>query len=278
FSFARTVTLASGTPQISVQLTLLTGTPMVCLTSTGPGEAVVEVPVDHVEEVVAGIRDAARTAAGRTLTPLEHDAAWHAVEGAEDPDPGTILAAVLRALRINPPTIEDEQAASPRRMPTADSPDVVAYRDSCRPHVLLCRVHGTGWSGMTPLTADALPDGGICTWGRPGPNECGRDVLIPATELDASQPATDPPLCVWQVYREDEATAYNLYGTLDGAKRGAVHCWEEEESPRTDYQWRPFGDGWELLVGDECSGIAINRLNVYGAHFAAARRMAEEGR
>ncbi|MEU2510197.1 hypothetical protein ABZ621_36665 [Streptomyces sp. NPDC007863] len=40
--------------------TLLTGTPMVCLTSTGPGEAVVEVPVDHVEEVVAGIRDAAR--------------------------------------------------------------------------------------------------------------------------------------------------------------------------------------------------------------------------
>jgi hypothetical protein len=46
----------------------------------------------------------------RTLTVPEHDRAWHAIEGAEDPDPGTILAAVLHALRINPPTAEDEQA------------------------------------------------------------------------------------------------------------------------------------------------------------------------
>ncbi|WP_329376120.1 hypothetical protein [Streptomyces sp. NBC_01483] len=52
------------------------------------------------------------------LTPNEHDRAWHAIEGAAgDPgaDPGTVLNAVLRALRIDAPTAEDEQAASPRR-------------------------------------------------------------------------------------------------------------------------------------------------------------------
>lgn len=54
----------------------------------------------------------------RVLTPLEHDAAWHAIEGAageEGADPGTVLAAVLRALGIDPPADEDEVAASLRR-------------------------------------------------------------------------------------------------------------------------------------------------------------------
>ncbi|MDH6629373.1 hypothetical protein M2271_007209 [Streptomyces sp. LBL] len=42
----------------------------------------------------------------RVLTPLEHHAAWHAIEGAvgeEGADPGTILNAVLRALDIDAP-------------------------------------------------------------------------------------------------------------------------------------------------------------------------------
>lgn len=45
-------------------------------------------------------------AARRVLTPAEHDAAWHAIEGAageEGADPGTVLAAVLRALNIAAP-------------------------------------------------------------------------------------------------------------------------------------------------------------------------------
>jgi hypothetical protein len=49
----------------------------------------------------------------RTLTVEEHDRAWHAIEGAagqEDADPGTVLAAVLHALRINLPTAADEEA------------------------------------------------------------------------------------------------------------------------------------------------------------------------
>ncbi|MEU6756946.1 hypothetical protein [Streptomyces sp. NPDC046685] len=42
----------------------------------------------------------------RQLTELEHDAAWHAIEGTateEGADPGTVLNAVLRALDIDPP-------------------------------------------------------------------------------------------------------------------------------------------------------------------------------
>ncbi|MET9953529.1 hypothetical protein ABZ135_18530 [Streptomyces sp. NPDC006339] len=92
---------------------------------------------------------------------------------------------------------------------------------------------------------------------------------------DATQPTT-PPLRVWQVIREDEHTAYNLYGTEDDAKRGSINCWLEEESPRDNYSWRPFGDGLELLVDDKSAGILINRLPVYGRHFAAARAAGAE--
>lgn len=48
----------------------------------------------------------ARPPARRCLTELEHDAAWHAIEGAaaeEGADPDTVLNAVLRALNIEPP-------------------------------------------------------------------------------------------------------------------------------------------------------------------------------
>jgi hypothetical protein len=59
-------------------------------------------------------------------------------------------------------------------------PEVVAYRNPDRPSVLLCREHGDGWWGLTPLTSDDLPDGGTCTYGDPAdPGDvCGRDVLI----------------------------------------------------------------------------------------------------
>jgi hypothetical protein len=57
---------------------------------------------------------------------------------------------------------------------------VVAYRNSHRPGVLLCREHGDGWGGLTPLTAEDLPDGGLCTYGDPADpaDVCGVDVLI----------------------------------------------------------------------------------------------------
>jgi hypothetical protein len=59
-------------------------------------------------------------------------------------------------------------------------PEVVAYRNPDRPGVLLCREHGDGWWGLTPLTSDDLPKGGTCTYGDPAdPDDvCGRDVLI----------------------------------------------------------------------------------------------------
>lgn len=100
----------------------------------------------------------------RVLTLGEYDAAWHAVEGSageEGADPGTVLRAVLDRLGIGTPG------------------PIVAYRNPDRPSVLLCRGHGRGW-GLTPLTSDDLPDGGLCTYGDPAdPSDvCGRDVLI----------------------------------------------------------------------------------------------------
>lgn len=73
---------------------------------------------------------------------------------------------------------------------TAPEPEVVAYRNSHQPGVLLCRGHGWGWAGLTPLTSEDLPDGGACTFGDPGDpdDRCGVDVLIPAT---GTAPATD---------------------------------------------------------------------------------------
>ncbi|WP_327230828.1 hypothetical protein [Streptomyces murinus] len=49
----------------------------------------------------------------RTLTEGEHNAAWHAIEGAagrEGADPETILNAVLHALGINPPSAGEERS------------------------------------------------------------------------------------------------------------------------------------------------------------------------
>lgn len=65
----------------------------------------------------------------------------------------------------------------------APEPEVVAYRNSHQPGVLLCRGHGAGWMGLTPLTSEDLPDGGACTW-----DGCGVDVLIPQP---GTAPATD---------------------------------------------------------------------------------------
>lgn len=67
-----------------------------------------------------------------------------------------------------------------RGIPLLDA-DVVAYRNPDRPGVLLCREHGKGWAGLTKLTSEDLPDGGICTYGRPSEAECGRDVLAVET-------------------------------------------------------------------------------------------------
>jgi hypothetical protein len=83
------------------------------------GHAESTVPLDQLEEVIAGLREIARQQGGaapgrRRLTELEHDRAWHAIEGtaSEDgADPGTVLAAVLHALGIDPPRGAEEAGA-----------------------------------------------------------------------------------------------------------------------------------------------------------------------
>ncbi|MFE6080012.1 hypothetical protein [Streptomyces virginiae] len=80
-------------------------------TDGGWGGTSVKVPLDKLEEAIAGQRDMARQAGGqpaplrRRLTEPEHDRAWHAIEGLDwkTADPDTVLNSVLRALHIDPP-------------------------------------------------------------------------------------------------------------------------------------------------------------------------------
>ncbi|PVE04639.1 hypothetical protein [Streptomyces scopuliridis] len=76
------------------------------------------------------------------------------------------------------PTVEALNAHNTAPGPDGEADRIVAYRNSDRPGVLLCREHGDGWVGLTPLTSEDLPDGGLCTWGWPKSEQCGRDVLI----------------------------------------------------------------------------------------------------
>lgn len=111
----------------------------------------------------------------RRLTPLEHDGAWHAIEGSageEGADPGTVLNAVLHALRIDPPTVEGEQAASLSRRTApapAEAPPVVAWSSVGS---LFCTNCCDGHPDSRAARVTYLPYGGTC-------NECGTD--IPAT-------------------------------------------------------------------------------------------------
>lgn len=62
--------------------------------------------MDRAEQLLRRLAtkaDADKTVSRRVLTPGEHHAAWHAIEGAagqEGADPGTILNAVLNTLGI----------------------------------------------------------------------------------------------------------------------------------------------------------------------------------
>jgi len=76
--------------------------------------------------------------------------------------------------------VQDDMRRAAAELDSADR--IVAYRNPDRPGVLLCRKHGDGWGGLVPLASDDLPDGGICTYGRPSETECGRDVLITGPE------------------------------------------------------------------------------------------------
>lgn len=66
---------------------------------------------------------------------------------------------------------------------TVHAEGVVAYRRPDRPGETLCRKHGFPWFAQ-PLTSEDLPDGGVCSYGRGGWRECGRDVLA----VEAGEP------------------------------------------------------------------------------------------
>ncbi|MEW1638613.1 hypothetical protein AB0469_31715 [Streptomyces sp. NPDC093801] len=165
--------LADSTPAVA----------LIAMQDSTTDAATIDVPLDRVEEVVAGIRDMARQAAytaayhrpcrfpgdspamraaalsgvrpdrRRTLTELEHDRAWHAIEGAAEDgaDPGTVLAAVLHALGIDPPGSE------PAGAPITDETE--PYQEAARrAHRRLAAVErlASGRPGYHQITVKAL--------------------------------------------------------------------------------------------------------------------------
>ncbi|MCX5407473.1 hypothetical protein OHA37_26870 [Streptomyces sp. NBC_00335] len=98
--------------------------------------------------------------ARRQLTELEHDAAWHAIEGAageEGADPGTVLTAVLTALGIDPPEL-DEMAASLRRDGFGDDEitEILRHDDALCGHCGVPKVsHHHPWTSTADTIASA---------------------------------------------------------------------------------------------------------------------------
>ncbi|WP_185909184.1 hypothetical protein [Streptomyces sp. WAC01280] len=107
----------------------------------------------------AGIRDAARQAAGCC--------------GTDDPE--------FCGHTTCPRPDQHRTARQGAGQPAAEGDRIVAHRSRYALNLLICHEHYQGWPGFTPLTSEDLPDGGLCTWGKGRANECGRDVLIPAT-------------------------------------------------------------------------------------------------
>ncbi|MFF4246249.1 hypothetical protein ACFYY2_17525 [Streptomyces sp. NPDC001822] len=102
-------------------------------------------------------------------------------EALAEVDPAKLRAELIQVAAVCAAWIHDidSRATNIDTQPAGTGADrIVAYRNTDRPSVLLCRQHGDGWMGLTPLTSEDLPDGGFCTWGVPDEQVCGRDVLI----------------------------------------------------------------------------------------------------
>jgi hypothetical protein len=111
----------------------------------------------------------------------------HTEQAKESADKLTRRNVPLQALREDEPADPCHPCGCPKRFerhadgcPTlpAEADRIVAYRNPKVSRVLLCREHGPRYVGMVPVTAEDLPDGGSCTFGRLSSLECGRDVLI----------------------------------------------------------------------------------------------------
>ncbi|WP_371612899.1 hypothetical protein [Streptomyces clavifer] len=96
---------------------------------------------------------------------------------------GWACASVATGLRRLAAEAQQPTPAPAEEPAPAGELPVVAYRNTDRPGVLLCRWHGEGWVGLTPLTSEDLEDGGVCTWGG-----CGRDVLIDPAPAEETKP------------------------------------------------------------------------------------------
>ncbi|MFI8872422.1 hypothetical protein [Streptomyces sp. NPDC055243] len=107
---------------------------------------------------------------GRITIPIDK-----AVSLSETAPVGDLILQLPTARALRPQLtswLNDADEAHRPAEPEVFGPDVVAYRHPTTPRTYLCRAHGDGRPGLTPLEADDLEYGGGC-------DVCGVDVLIP---------------------------------------------------------------------------------------------------
>ncbi|WP_406000732.1 hypothetical protein [Streptomyces sp. NBC_00829] len=136
---------------------------------------------------------------------------------------------------------EKDTAPAATSTPQPAEERIVAYRNTHRPGVLLCREHGDGWAWLTPLTSDDLPDGGICTHGDPAdPDDvCGVDVLIDAPragQKDTREGASTPDF-----FQPGHSYAYEASGFTAPELLTVFRVASTTVHPATG---EPFAFGW----------------------------------
>lgn len=122
------------------------------------------------------------------IAELEQQVAEQALTGGERVMLRFALEMADDAISSTPADFTAEDTAAMDKLRGLATGPTVAYRNPWRPGVLLCREHGEGWSGMQPLSAEDLPNGGTCTAGDPAvPDDvCGRDVLAGSADQNGA--------------------------------------------------------------------------------------------
>ncbi|MFJ9318277.1 hypothetical protein [Streptomyces globisporus] len=209
----------------------------------------------ELRAVLAGEAQPAR----RRLTPNEHDRAWHAIEGTagkDGADPGTVLNAVLHALRIDAPTAAEEQAASPRRR-LAGEAAAGAHHPRCG-HCSHPADWHDEWEGCVGPNGVGGVSSGDCT--------CTRcpDQAAGAHQTEQADTVLAAAIPEWEaVYEPGNVSDYLIgYANSEAAAKGAAIAWVLSQTDKTadrlewvTQNWNDRHDAWFDLIERHDDGV-----------------------